>query len=147
MKKVIISILLLFLLFSRVFAETDTTPRIITAVKNAPQGTVPDEVVSIRILNPESIDVAQDDQITIPSRNEAYTAFNWILMGNSYGHIRATFTFWPMFWYGNSDTTSLRNIIPYTVTMNRTSSAVGNVSISTSVASENIASTFLTNIN
>ena len=146
MKKVIISILLLFLLFSSIFAETETTPKIITAVKHTPQGSVPEEIATIRILNPQSIDIAQDGQIDIPSRNVAYTAFTWILMGNSFGRVKMTFTFYPMYWYGNSDTTSPRNIIPYTVVVNRTSTAVGEVAISTDSASTGIPSVFLDNI-
>ena len=144
MKKTILLFIILFSLFS-LFAETST--KFITAFKKFTTGTIPDNIVSMRILNPENNDVMDDDDIEIPkyTRQASYVAFKWILVGYRYGEVKVRFTFGPMLWRG-VETSSENRILPYTATINHLETRVGSNMVAPTSDGNEVPCDFLTNV-
>ena len=132
MNRTLMTIIMLIILSSVcVFADAsmiESNSKDITAYKRLQTTGVPaEEGPYIRILDPDEGEIVDGEIINIPetSRQAFFHAFSWIVSGNEYGIINISLTFKPMYWHGESTSTSTK-IVPYDVQIKHTSSRIGN---------------------
>ncbi len=128
----IMMLLLLFSMLSFAWAdEWEQRPSITETISAYKDGSVnanlPQHAVAIRLLDPSMSEFEALEIISIPTayRNNFYTAFYWVLSGNTFGNIKLKFTFYPMRLQGTSEITE-GEYIPYEVCLVHTESRIGN---------------------
>ena len=146
-----ITIFLLVVILLPLFSD-ETASKVLTAFKRTAINTIPAEVAMIRIIDPESDDITAGGEIVIPKyvRGSNYTAFTWVVFGNSYGPLELQFSFYPLVLDGDENVSSANKIIPYKVKLNYSTTMVGDYVIDTTNANTNteqerIACDFLSN--
>lgn len=131
MKKALICLLVIFISFS-LYAEIYKSTTEIRAYKEIGSVTPPpQEEVTLTLLGPDDSQFGDGFNIAIPeeNRNNAYTAFYWMLSGNCYHRVTLTFSFGPMTLGAPSDSPSMiindkTTVIPYTVQLSHMQTSV-----------------------
>lgn len=130
MRKALLGILILIIFISSLTADPEEASgsRTITGYKNLQTGTVPDSICLVRIIDPNTLDVAEDENLPVPLayRSSDYQAFSFYFYGTKWGYVQISFTFKPM-WLGGQENSP--DYIPYSVTMTHDSSLVSGTSV------------------
>ena len=129
-RKALIGVLLLSIILSSLFADPAEASgsRTITGYKNLETGEIPDSICLVKIVDPNTLDVAQDDNLVIPLayRGSNYLAFSFYCYGTKWRPVQISLTFNPMWLSGQ---TSGDDYIPYLVTLEHESSLVSGNSV------------------
>lgn len=130
MRKILLGITLFSLFLSSLFADPAEASgsRTITGYKNLQSEAVPDSIYLVRIIDPNTLDVAENDNLAIPLayRGSDYQAFSFFCYGTLWGNVQLSFTFNPMWLKGQPEGD---DYIPYSVTMEHVSSLVSGATV------------------
>ena len=142
MRKVLFVLLLISILITSLAADPleASGSRTITGYKNLQSEAVPDSIYLVRIIDPNTLDVAESDNLAIPLayRGSDYQAFSFFCYGTIWGNVQLSFTFNPMWLNGQ---TSGDDYIPYSVSLTHDSSLVSGTTVPINRASVSTVAT------
>lgn len=146
MRRIVVIAIILLAFIPMLFADgtriLDSETKEISAYKlSLSENSVPNQTMTLRLLNSNYDEFYANEIIGTPldARDSDYPAFYWVLGGNIFSSVTLTFSFGPMWQYGQANSSA----IPYKLKLTHTSSRVENTILACNKASTSVPISFL----